>query len=1060
LLLVVFTLCFFILRDYKNQFLKPQFMKTPCLNKRRRLQPDKLYKKRFSSIVFAVLLILFTSIAGKAQNITVTGHIANEAKQPVPQASVVVKGTTNGVSANENGDFKITAPGNGTLVISSVGYTDQEVDVKNRTSITVTLSNQATTMNEVVVIGYGNQRKEAVTGSVASISGEKLREVPSANVTDALQGRLPGVEMAATSSQPGAAMQIRIRGTRSLTASNDPLIVLDGIPFAGSISDIDPNTVKSIDILKDASATAIYGSRGANGVILVTTFKGTKGQKARISYNSYFGVKKVFAKYPMMNGPQFIALRKAAGKFTNGVDESDSINTDWQDLFYRTGIVTNHDLNVSGGTEKGNYNFGVGYYHDEAVIPTQQYTRFSLHGSLDQEVGKYIRVGFSTNNNYSITEGTQVGLYGVLSMSPLASPYNADGSWKRTVKMPLDEQWVYTRDIVDSLKDQWLSQTKAYGSYNSIYGEVKIPGVDGLKYRINVGLNFRQSNGGSYTAAGIGSSNPETPSTASISNALTTSWTIENLLTYDHTFNGKHQINAVALYSTEQSRYNSSYVAAKDIPSDAFQYYNLGRATGEITVDPNSQGYSVSGLMSWMGRIMYSYDSRYMVSATLRSDASSRLAPGHQWHTYPAISAGWNIGNESFMESITAINMLKLRVGYGQTSNQAVDPYKTLGLLSTTPYNFGNTTYATGYYVSQLPNPSLGWEYSETWNYGLDFALLNNRLSGTLEYYVTNTNNILQNVNLPVTSGVGSYTANIGKTQNKGLELSLNGVILQNKNGWTWEAGVNIYANRNKLVQLASGSDRDEANWWFVGYPINVIYDYQKIGLWQEKDPYLNILEPGGNAGMIKVKYTGGYNADGTPVRAIGPDDRQIMSVDPKFQGGFNTRLSYKGFDLSAVGVFTHGGILISTLYSSAGYLNLLSGRRGNVNVDYWTPEHTDAEYPKPGGIASGDNPKYGSTLGYFSASYLKIRTISLGYSFAKSNWVKKAGISNLRLYVTAQNPFVFFSPFHSETGLDPETNSYGDQNSAVSSYQHRLLTLGFNTPSTRNYLLGLNLTF
>src|SRR4051794_19603821 len=305
-------------------------MNTSSLNKRRRLQPDKLHKKKFSSIVLAVLLILFTSVTGKAQNIDITGRITNETNQPVPQASIVVKGTTKGVSADDKGDFKITAPGNGTLVISSVGYTDQEVDIKNRTSIAVTLSNQASTMNEVVVIGYGNQRKEAVTGSVASISGEKLREVPSANVTDALQGRLPGVEMAQTSTQPGAAMQIRIRGTRSLTASNDPLIVLDGIPFAGSINDIDPNNVKSIDILKDASATAIYGSRGANGVILVTTIKGIKGQKARISYNGYFGVKKAFAKYPMMNGPEFIALRKAAGKFTNGVDESDSVNTDWQ----------------------------------------------------------------------------------------------------------------------------------------------------------------------------------------------------------------------------------------------------------------------------------------------------------------------------------------------------------------------------------------------------------------------------------------------------------------------------------------------------------------------------------------------------------------------------------------------------------------------------------------------------------------------------------------------------------------------------------------------------------
>src|SRR5699024_9694691 len=250
----------------------------------------------------------------------------------------------------------------------------------------------------------------------------------------------------------------------------------------------------------------------------------------------------------------------------------------------------------------------------------------------------------------------------------------------------------------------------------------------------------------------------------------------------------------------------------------------------------------------------------------------------------------------------------------------------------------GDDTYATGYYVTQLPNANLGWEYSKTWNYGLDFTLLNNRLSGTIEYYVTKTNDILLDVSLPNTSGVSSYTANIGKTENKGLELSLQGVILDNLNGWTWTAGVNIYGNRNKLVALASGQTRDEGNWWFVGHPINVIYDYKKIGLWQKDDPYLNILEPGGNVGMIRVKYTGDHGADGKPTRAIGPEDRQIMDVNPNFQGGFNTSLSYKGFDLTAVGVFKSGGILISTLYSSSGYLNMLSGRRNNVKVDYWTP--------------------------------------------------------------------------------------------------------------------------
>jgi len=996
------------------------------------------------------------------QQIHVTGQVVDQNGNPLAGVSIRVRGTNAGAITDNNGRFQLDAPAGSVLEISFIGYQTQTITLGNENqNLRIQLQQSASVLNQLVVIGYGTQRREAVTGSVASITGAQMREVPASNITYALQGRLPGVELSQTDSKPGATMQIRIRGTRSLTASNDPLIVLDGIPFPGSISDIDPNIIKSIDILKDASATAIYGSRGANGVILITTDKGTAGEKARISYNSYVGIKKVFAEYPMMNGPEFVALRKAAGMYTNGPDENDSINTDWQSLLYRTAFVTNHELSVAGGTQHGGYNFGIGYYHDESVIPTQQYERYSLHGTLDQGVGKYFKVGFSTNNNFSISQGNQIDLYNVLSMSPISSPYNPDGTLKRIIQMPLDQQWVETKYIIDSLKDKWLSQTKSYGSYNSLYGEVSIPWVEGLKYRINLGLNFRSSAGGSYTGEGINSSNPTTPSTASISNSLTTDWVVENLLTYDHTFREKHQINVTALYSAEQSRYNSSYISAKDIPNDAFQFYNLGQATGEITIDPNNQNYQESGLLSWMGRIMYAYNDKYMLSVAVRSDGSSRLAPGHQWHTYPAISAGWNIANESFMKSITQINQLKLRVGFGQTSNQAIAPYSTLGRLSTLPYNFGENTYAVGYYVSQLPNPNLGWEYSKTWNYGLDFALFNNRLSGTFEYYITNTNDILLSVNLPITSGVGSYVGNIGATQNKGWELSLNGTILDRPGGFRWEAGFNIYSNHNKIVQLASGTQRDEANWWFVGYPINVIYDYQKIGLWQQGDPYLDVLEPGGNVGMIKVKYTGGYDNNGKPLRAIGPDDRQIMKVDPDFEGGFNTRLSYKGFDLTAVGVFQHGGILISTLYSANGYLDLLTGRRNNVKVDYWTPDHTNAKFPKPGGIMSGDNPKYGSTLGYFSASYLKIRTITLGYNFTSNGRLKKIGIDNLRIYATVQNPFVMFSPFHKESGLDPETNSYGDQNAAVTTaYPHRLLTLGTNAPSTRNYLIGINCSF
>jgi hypothetical protein len=463
-----------------------------------------------------------------------------------------------------------------------------------------------------------------------------------------------------------------------------------------------------------------------------------------------------------------------------------------------------------------------------------------------------------------------------------------------------------------------------------------------------------------------------------------------------------------------------------------------------------------------MGRVMYSYDDRYLLSATVRSDLSSRLAPGYRQNTYPAVSVGWNIAKEGFMQDVTAVNMLKLRAGYGVTSNQSIAPYSTLGRLSTRPYNFGPTNYQTGLSVTELPNPLLGWEYSKTWNYAVDFALLKNRLSGTVEYYVTNTEDVLLGLGLPPTSGVERYTANIGSTQNKGVELSLNGVILENRNGWTWEAGVNLYANRNKITSLAGEQQRDEGNWWFVGKPINVIYDYEKVGLWQQEDPYLNVLEPGGNVGMIKVKYTGGYKADGTPERPIGVLDRQILDVNPNFLGGFNTRVAYKGFDLSVVGVFQNGGLLNSTIYGASGYLNLLNGRRGNVDVDYWTPTNTGAKYPKPGGLTSGDNPKYGSTLGYFDASYLKVRTISLGYNFDNMAFLRNVGITRLRLYATAQNPFVFFSPYKKESGMDPETNSFGDENAAVPLAQNlrRILTLGTNAPATRTYLVGLNLTF
>ncbi len=1010
-------------------------------------------------IGLAVLCVIFP-FASAAQNVNVKGTVTDKSGQSIVGASVAVRNTTNGVITNADGSYSINVSSSDVLEVACMGYTTQAIPVAGRSVIDVVLSDDAQALDAIVVIGYGTARRADVTGSIATMGGDNLREIAANDVSRSLNGRIAGVQMTQTNSKPGSSMQIRIRGDRSLSASNDPLIVLDGVPFMGSLSDINPGDIKNIDILKDASSTAIYGSRGANGVILVTTYKGVSGQDAKVSFNSYFGLKDAI-KYPMMNGSEYVTMREMAGKFTNKIGyEDNATDTDWQDLFYRTGTVQSYDLSVVGGTMKGSYRFGAGYFKDEAVVPTQDYDRISLNGSVDQNLRDWLKIGFSTNTSYSRNHGNQIGLYSVLQLSPILSPYSADGTELERAEMPLDQVYLLTRNNIEKLQDRWVNESFGLGSYNTGYVEVKIPGVEGLSFKETVSANYRNNKSGWFTGQGVNSFNTTEPNTAGISQRETTNWTVESLLTYDKVFAGKHRLNAVAMYSAEQTTYVQNGLSAKNIPNEQFLYYNLGRASSEdITVSPNSSNYWQAGLVSYMGRLMYSYADKYMLSVAVRSDASSRLAKGHQWHTYPAISAGWNIHNEPFMAGYAGwLDELKLRAGYGETSNQAINPYQTLGSLGTRPYNFGDT-YDTGYYVSTLPNSDLGWEYSQTWNFGLDFGFFKGRLNGSIEYYIQNTNDILLSLGLPSTAGVGSYTANIGSTHNKGIELSLNGTIIE-QGDWRWDAGINIYANRNKLVALASDQDEDKGNGWFVGYPINCLYDYEYDGLWQEGDQYMDILTPGAQPGDIKVKYHGEYNEDGSPKRAIDSNDRVPISVEADWLGGFNTRVAYKNLDLTVLGTFQHGGVLVSSLHGAGGYLNMLTGRRGQIKVDYWTPENTDARYPRPGGLNSSDNPMYGSTLAYFDGSYLKIGTITLGYNFNKIGAIKRAGFDKLRVYATAQNPFVFFSDFHNETGLDPEPNSNGNENQAVASYSSRIKVIGTNTPNTRNYLFGINLTF
>ena len=991
-----------------------------------------------------------------AQSIKVSGTVKDQSGEPVIGAGIMVQNTQNGAVSGADGSYSITVPSGAILEISSIGYKTQLVPVSGRSQIDIVLEEDAESLEATVVIGYGTARKSDVTGSIVSMGGNELREIPAADVTYALMGRVAGVDMQSTSSKPGASATIRIRGERSLSASNDPLIVLDGIPFMGSLSEISTNDIKSIDILKDAASTAIYGSRGANGVILISTYKGTVGQAPKVSFNAYASIKTPI-KYPMMTGAKYVRMRQMAGKYANSIDESDDTNTDWQDMILQNGYTQNYEVSVTGGTQGGSYRFGTSYYKDHATLPTQAYSRISLNGSIDQKIGRYFQVGFSTTTQYGANTGNQVGLN--LQLSPLVNPYDADGNLRYRISMPIDADWyIMDRARVEQLTAAGIynSESNTISTYNNGFLKFNFPWIEGLSFKVSVGLNYRRNRGGSFTGQGVGATTESTPNTASWSFSENFNWTVENLLSYDRTFAGKHRVNFVALYSAEQTTSNGQSLNGNNIPNELFQWYNIGSAlASDITV--NTGSYTQYGLMSYMARLMYSYDDRYMISAAVRSDASSRLAPGHQWHTYPAVSIGWNIHKEPFMQGAARwMDELKLRVGYGVTSNQAVSPYSTLGSLSTKVYNFNEEKYATGYYVSTLPNTELGWEYSNTWNFGLDYSFFKGRLRGTIEYYRVDTKDILLSLSLPASAGVSRTTANIGATRNRGIEFTVNGTILE-KGDWKWDAGLNIYANRNKLVALADGTLEDKGNRWFVGYPLQCIYDYEYDGLWQEGDQYMDILEPSkvdavtgykGSLGMIKVKYHGDYNADGTPTRAINSNDQVPYSAEATFMGGFNTRLAWKNLDLTIIGDFQVGGIFMSSLHT--GYDNLMSGRRGQIDVDYWTPENPNVKYPRPGSTIVTDSPKYASLMGQFDGTYAKIQTITLGYTMHRIPFFQRLGISNLRVYFTAQNPFVIYSAFSAETGLIHQGNARSG----------RMASFSNSTPQTHNYLLGINLTF
>jgi len=613
-----------------------------------------------------------------------------------------------------------------------------------------------------------------------------------------------------------------------------------------------------------------------------------------------------------------------------------------------------------------------------------------------------------------------------------------------------------------------LARNRRIRTFNSLYGEVQI--MKGLRYRLNIGLDFRQDNGNGYNGPNTytnGAATTQASSNASINNAEAWTYNIQNLLYYDRTFAEKHKIGFTGLFEVNKDHSQQSNFSVTGIPADYILSSNFGLASGTINANTTNNFFTEQGLVSYMGRLNYGYDNRYLVTATVRVDGSSTLSPGHQYFTYPAFGAGWNISEEKFMNSLGFISNLKLRGGWGISGNRNVAPYATLGILTASAYNFGQGAAGQqlAYTVTSLPNYSLGWQSTSQTDVGLEFGVFKNRVTGSVDVYDQTTKDILLSVNLPPSNGAGSTLKNLGKTKGSGLEISLTSINIQGRNGFSWTTDFNFFFNREKIIQLTTPAEKNnKGNGWFVGQPLSVIYDYKMIGIWQLEDSVKGTLasqtSPKQYPGQIRVQD---LNGDGK----IDANDRQILgNFQPKWEGGITNRFAYKNFDVSVV-IFARMGMKVLVPYLTAdgganGFPFFMQSRVNQLKVDYWTYTNPTNAFPAPD--AGTDRLLFGSVLGYRDGSFIKCRSINVGYELP-TTILKKAGITSLRVYVNATNPFIIYSPFVRDGfGPDPEGNGYGGSVTPTGASEiaapTRQISVNLNNPSTRQFTIGLNLKF
>lgn len=801
-----------------------------------------------------------TSSGDSLKKRTITGKVVDDKGESVIGASIAVQGTTLGTITNLDGEYTLAnVPENSEVTVSFIGYKTLIFKANDKALSKITLKEDTEMLDEVVVVGYGTVKKRDLTGSISSVNAQKIADVPVTSVVEALQGRSPGVVVSNTSWEPGSEPSIFVRGKRSITASNGPLYVVDGIPITGGVSEISPADIESMEILKDASATAIYGSRGANGVIIITTKQGKEG-KTKVDYNGYVGFQTIQNKLDMMNGAEYAeytreAYRNSTGKnkylsdvpnkeqdmllpmFSQdayvlesvlmGYDENGNYDpskvrsNDWFDAVTRQGFLTEHQLNIRGGGAKTSFMASATYNKVDGVVKDQSYQRYSVRLNLSHTINKYIKIGGQTQYSFSEKQrgSNMISDNYMYRITPLGSLYEKDGSL--TQKIGGDElMYNPLYNLVDGAVDRPLKTSRFLGSY---FLDVTFP-IKGLTFRSNLGIDARtQQDYEFYSAATTERQFGSSYAKSSMIKYSMFTW--ENFFTYKRDFGTKHSLGVTLLQSVQQDLRESLNASAEDISADVLKYYDLG--AGSI-IDGIGSGYRKWTMASFMGRVNYNYLGRYLLTVSARYDGSSRLADGHKWVLFPSAALAWRISDEKFMKNIKWLDNLKLRVGYGKTGNSSVDPYQTRGTLSKVYYVYNNgKDEVLGYAPKKMANKLLTWETTEQYNLGLDFGFLKNRINGSIDLYLQKTYDLLLERQLPVVSGFSNIVSNIGRTQNKGIEISLNTRNVVTKN-FEWTTDLTFTAGREEIVELYNGKVDDPGSGWFIGEPIDVYYNYKK----------------------------------------------------------------------------------------------------------------------------------------------------------------------------------------------------------------------------------------